>query len=167
MNEKKERSEEIEVWRNFLVFHNEVITQIESALRNAGCISLAWYDILIVLERSKNKSLTMKDLIKETVLTKSGVSKIVDRIEDGKLITRKKSQADARSVLIQITKEGSIEVRRAWALYKQNIEEFFLSPLHATELNMMASIFKKLRANLSYVNQDSLTLSSDRIDVSK
>ncbi|EKJ87802.1 DNA-binding MarR family transcriptional regulator [Leptospira meyeri] len=148
MDEKKEKSDGIEIWRNFLVFHNEIITQIESSLKNAGCISLAWYDILIVLERSKEKSLTMKDLIKETVLTKSGVSKIVDRIEEGKLLSRKKSPLDARSVSIQITDQGSVEVRRAWTIYKLNIEKFFLSQLNASEKNLMASIFSKLRSNL-------------------
>jgi DNA-binding MarR family transcriptional regulator len=145
MNEKKERNEEIEIWRNFLVYHDEVTSRIEAALKKEGCISLAWYDMLIVLERAKEKSLTMKDLIKETVITKSGVSKILDRIEEGKLITRKKSQEDARSVNIQITKQGSLEVRRAWSIYKENIFGLFLDPLTPAERENLLGILKKLR----------------------
>lgn len=145
MSQKKDKNEEIEIWRNFLVYHSEIINQIDHSLKNANCISLAWYDILIVLERSEGKSLRMKDLIGETVLTKSGVSKILDRIEDGKLITRKQSEQDARSIQISITKQGSLEVRRAWAIYKENIESYFLNPLTLTEKSTLTTIFNKLR----------------------
>ena len=148
MDEKKIKNEEIEIWRNFLVYHNEVTNQIDNALKKADCISLAWYDILIVLERSENKSLIMKELIRETVLTKSGVSKILDRIEEGKPITRKQSQHDARSVQVFITKQGSLEVRKAWAIYKENIEGYFLNPLTPTERSTLSTIFTKLRTNL-------------------
>lgn len=149
MAEKKDRNDEIEIWRNFLVYHDEVTSRIESVLKKEECISLAWYDILIVLERSKDKSLTMKELIKETVITKSGVSKILDRIEDGKLIIRKKSQEDARSVYIHITKQGSLEVRRAWSIYKENIHQLFLDPLDTTEKETLMTILLKLRGRVN------------------
>lgn len=149
MSDKKEKDEEIELWRNFLVYHNEVTGQIEAALKKSDCISLAWYDVLIVLERSKEKSLTMKELIKETVLTKSGVSKILDRIEEGRLITREKSEQDARSVQVYITKEGSLAVRRAWTIYKENIKAFFLSPLTQNEKAVLSTALLKLRDKLS------------------
>jgi DNA-binding MarR family transcriptional regulator len=146
--ERKEKYEDIEIWKNFLVYHKDVTSRIETSLKRSDCISLAWYDILIVIERSKEKNMTMKELIDETVLTKSGVSKILDRIEEGKLISRKKSHLDARSVFIAITKEGSLEVRKAWSIYKKCIEDFFLATLSTSEKTILKTVLIKLRSKL-------------------
>lgn len=148
MKEKKIEDSDIEIWRNFLVYQSEIVYEIDSALKKADCISLAWYDILIVLERSKSKSLPMSELIQETVLTKSGVSKLLDRIQAKGLVTSKKSKEDARSLVIHITDEGSLEVRKTWKIYKEMIDQFFLAPLTNSEKNILKISFIKLRAKL-------------------
>lgn len=143
---KKEISRDFEIWRNFLVFHKEVITKIENDLKKENCISLAWYDVLIVLERAEGKSLPLKELLSETVLTKSGVSKIMDRIEEAGMIKRKKSKHDARSLFIEITNDGSSEVRRAWQIYKLGILKYFLNRLSTEQKGVMKSCLVQLRA---------------------
>ena len=148
-SKKKENYEDIEIWRNFLVYHKEVLSSIEKKLKEKDCISLAWYDILIVIEKSGEKKVSFKKLLEETVITKGGVSRTLDRIEEQKLILRKKSQEDGRELFIAITKEGSLEVKKAWQIYKKCIEEYFLNQLTSEEKILLKSLFPKLRKRIS------------------
>ncbi|GBF50031.1 MarR family protein [Leptospira ryugenii] len=140
----KEKSIGIEIWRHFLTMHHEIIQQIERDLRASDCISLVWYDVLIVLVRSGKDSLSLKELLADLVLTKSAVSKLLDRMEVAHMIRRRQSSEDGRSLRIEILPKGKEAVKVAWPIYKNGIQKYFLDAIpkesHSDILQMFIGI---------------------------
>lgn len=142
----REKSIGIEIWRHFLTAHHEIIQQIERDLRAADCISLVWYDVLIVLVRSGGNSLSLKELLADLVLTKSAVSKLLDRMEAAQMIRRHQSSADGRSLMIEILPKGKEAVKVAWPVYKNGIQKYFLDAIPKEKQEDMLQIFTHVRA---------------------
>ncbi|HMV42377.1 MAG TPA: MarR family transcriptional regulator [Leptospiraceae bacterium] len=146
---KEQRILEVESWRSFLSFHADVMFQIEKEMSLAGLIPLAWYDVLIVLEQSREKKRTLGELSKKCLLTKSGISKIMNTLEKEKLVTRYKNQDDGRSYYAEITEKGSNLVKKAWVKYKECIYKYFIDNLSKEEQTNLRIIFQRLKENLS------------------
>lgn len=141
----KEKSLGIEIWRYFLTIHHEILQQIERDLRTSGCISLVWYDVLIVLARSGKDSLSLKELLADLVLTKSAVSKLLDRIEMAEMIRRHPSSDDGRSLQIELLPKGKEAVKLAWPIYKNGIQKYFLDAIPNESQVEILEVFTRIR----------------------
>lgn len=144
----KENRAAIAAWRELIAYQAEALYRTERELKAAGAIPLAAYDILIELETAPQKRLRMYDLSQACVLTKSGATKIVNRLEKMGFLTREKCPSDLRGFFAVISAKGSAAVRAAWPIYRQCIEKFFRSALSENEITALAKMLKKLRGNL-------------------
>jgi DNA-binding MarR family transcriptional regulator len=116
-------------WRAFLAAHAALMRQIEDDLKASGLPPLTWYDVLWPLQRSPDGRLRMNELADEVVLSRTGLVRLVDRIERAGLLRREPVPEDARGSYAAITDEGLETLRRMWPVYRRHIQMGFIEPL--------------------------------------
>src|SRR5919204_1816530 len=117
---------ELAAWRAFLSAHARAVGEIERNLREEGLPPLAWYDVLWPLYRAADRRLRMKELADEVVLSRTGLVRLVDRIERAGLLRREPVPGDGRGAYAAITKQGEEMLRRMWPAYARGIRKEFL-----------------------------------------
>jgi DNA-binding MarR family transcriptional regulator len=118
-------------WRALLNAHARVIGRIERDLRDEGLPPLAWYDVLWALYRAPDRRLRMTELADHVVLSRTGLVRLVDRIEAAGLIRREAVPEDRRGAYATLTEAGAEMLRRMWPVYARGIRELFLKPVGA------------------------------------
>src|SRR5436190_20253361 len=115
--------EHLAAWRALLNVHARLTEHIEQALTDAGLPPLSWYDVLWALYRAPGKSLRMGQLAENVTISRSGLTRLVDRIEAAALLERRPAAGDRRAVEVAITPEGSRLLRRMWPVYESVLRE--------------------------------------------
>jgi DNA-binding MarR family transcriptional regulator len=70
-------------------------------------LSLAQVDVLTALARAENASLTCSEIAEQTLITKGGITGILDRLEARGLVKRTASPHDRRSVVVRLSAKGN------------------------------------------------------------
>lgn len=134
----------IRAWRTFLGAHAAVIRRLEAELEAEGLISLADYDVLLNLASASGGKLRMSELADNVLLSRSGMTRRIDRLEGAGFVRRDECAADRRGSFASITPEGLARVRSAGPTHLRGIEEHFLAKLTADELNAIRSALEKI-----------------------
>jgi DNA-binding MarR family transcriptional regulator len=134
----------IEAWRTFLCAHAAVMRRLEAELEAAGHVSLGDYDVLINLATAPGGKLRMSELADYVLLSRSGMTRRIDRLEAAGLVRRDECAADRRGSYAAITPEGIERVRSAGPTHLRGIEEHFLARLTTGELEAVQSALAKL-----------------------
>jgi DNA-binding MarR family transcriptional regulator len=116
-------------WRSFLGAHAAVIARIEADLAGAGLPPLSWYDVLWALYSAPGRQRRMGELVDHVVLSRTGMTRLVDRIEAAGLLRREPVPGDRRGAFAVVTDEGIGTLRRMWAIYAPRIQELFVEPI--------------------------------------
>lgn len=121
--------ERLELWRGFLNAHARVTRAIGRDLAEAGLPDLGWYDLLWTLYRRPGRSLRVKELAEEVVLSPTAMSRFVDRVEAAGCVRREPDPDDRRALQVTLTDEGVALLRRMWPVYARGIERHFAAHL--------------------------------------
>jgi DNA-binding MarR family transcriptional regulator len=138
---------ELATWRAFLNAHAVLIERIERDLRAEGLPPLSWYDVLWPLYRAEGRRLRINALAEEVVLSRTGLVRLVDRLEDNGLLRREPVPEDGRGSYAVITEEGAATLRRMWPVYRSHIREDFLDPLGAGAGRLKTALERILEKN--------------------
>lgn len=112
-------------WLAVLEAHARVAPAIERALQ-AGCgISLAWFEVLVRLLAAPEARLRQQELADALLVTKSGVTKLVDRIEAAGLVARVPDPIDRRSTHVVLTEAGRAMAEAAVPVHLAAVAEHF------------------------------------------
>ncbi len=128
---------DLTVWRTFLNAHATAVGRIEDDLTREGGLPLVDYDVLIALEHAPDNRLRLRDLNRRVVLTRSGVTRLVDRLEEAGLLRRERCVEDRRAIYAVLNDEGRNAIRRTWPIYASGIQRHFvrfLSPPYSSIL---------------------------------
>jgi DNA-binding MarR family transcriptional regulator len=112
-------------WRAFLGAHARVTRRISRELVEAGLPDLGWYDVLWALHRAPGRRLRVNELAREVVLSPTGMSRLVDRVEAAGYVRREPDPRDRRALQVALTDEGVEALRRMWPVYAAGIERHF------------------------------------------
>jgi DNA-binding MarR family transcriptional regulator len=134
------------VWALFLTAHAVLIEAIERRLAQAGLPPLAWYDLLWGLERSPEQRLRMSELAEKVVLSRSNLTRLVDRLEEAGLVLRERSEEDRRGAYAVLTETGREMRRRMWPVYQAGIRQLFESQLSDAEAQAMGAVLRRVLA---------------------
>lgn len=148
--EKERLSEQnLAAWRNFLKAHAVVVDRIDHDLLAAERLPLSSYDVLIELYEAPERRLRMHELAQRVVLSRSGLTRLVDRLEAEGLLRRDRSTTDRRGAYAVITGQGIEALRRAWPVYAQGIARYFAQWLSPEETQVLETAFERiLRSSL-------------------
>ena len=135
------------VWRAFQWANTVVMRNMERRLEAQG-LPIAWFDVLVHLAEAPDGRLRMQVLADSVVLSRSGITRLIDRMERTGLVRREASTEDRRGAYAVITDQGQQALQHVWAVHQQDIEEYFTKLLTGAEMRSLYPILVKvIRAN--------------------
>ena len=121
-------------WRAFLQAHARVVRRLDEELRAEHDLTVGEYDALLTIARAPDRRIRMRQLADEVILSKSGVTRLIDRLVDDGLVERSACLVDARGAEAVITDRGLARLRKASRTHLRGIHEHFLGILEPTDL---------------------------------
>lgn len=134
------------LWRQYLTAHTRVLERIQQQMDEAGLPSLEWYDVLYTLKEAPEYRMRLSELAEEVLLTRSNLTRLVDRLERAGLLQRKACPNDRRGIYAVLTEEGIAMQERMWKVYAEGIANYFATAIPPEDLDCFAAILMKLRA---------------------
>ena len=133
-----------EAWPLFLRTYAVLVERLEEELQTERDLPLTWFDVLAQLEGAPEGRLRMHDLAESILLSKSGMTRLVDRMERAGLIERASCETDRRVVYAAITAEGRKRFAAAAPVAVRGVENYFTAPLNRTEKAALMSALNKI-----------------------
>jgi DNA-binding MarR family transcriptional regulator len=131
------RDPRLETWRSFLVAHAQIRRMLERELQAEQSLGLGEYEVLLLLARAENRQLRMNELADRLVLSRSGVTRLVDRLQAEALVERASCATDRRGSWATLTNAGHDRLRRASPTHLRGVGEHFLDRIPAAELEAL------------------------------
>lgn len=134
------------MWRLFRTTYVTVVEQIEKDLEQAGLPPLIWYSVLWTLERAPGQEMRLHELADEVFLSRSNITRLIDRLEEAGLLCRKRCAMDRRGAYAAITQEGLTMRKRMWEVYSTGIANYFMDHLSDEEVQVLETVFDRALA---------------------
>ena len=133
-------TEGLTAWRLFLRSHALVLRRLETDLLHEHQLPLASYDVLVQLVESPGHRLRMTELADAVLLSRSGLTRLVDRLEREGLVERQACVEDARGLFAVLTDSGLIRLRQASPTHLRGIHDYAVGRLSPDELREFARL---------------------------
>jgi DNA-binding MarR family transcriptional regulator len=134
----------MEAWMALLGAHSRLVTAVSRELEAACGIPLAWFDVLFQLSVARDGRLRMLDLASAVMLSKSGLTRLLDRMEEAGLIARTAVPGDRRSLHAQLTPAGQELQRKARPVVRQAVERRLAARLREPEVRTLRDVLRRL-----------------------
>jgi DNA-binding MarR family transcriptional regulator len=144
MRKRCESTGRFETWIMLLVAHSTVVEALERDFEAIGGLQLSWYDVLAQLALAPDHKLRMNELADSVLLSKSGITRLVDRMERSGLIKREACATDRRVINATLTEKGRKLYEKASPIHRKGVEEYFTRWLTETEVKSLRSAFDKV-----------------------
>ena len=138
----------VTAWRSFLEAHARITAELEYDLQEQRGIPLSWYDVLVQLSEAPNGRLRMQELAASVLLSKSGLTRLFDRMENAGLVRREPCETDARGIVAAITPAGRATLRSAAPVHLRGVHSSFARHLTNEEARTLDRAFGKMLAAL-------------------
>ena len=134
----------LDAWRAFLRAHARLTRELERELQAEQSMALADYDVLVQLALAEDQRLRMSDLADRVLLSRSGITRLVDRLEATGLVQRVTCESDRRGQWAQLTEAGRQRLRTASPTHLRGVAEHFLDRIPAAELDQLRTILERV-----------------------
>ncbi len=142
MSTKKE--DLLDAWSTFFVSHALSVRKIEKRIAGVSPLSLSEYDVLLTLSRTPGQRLRLAQLAEESMFTRSGISRVVKRLEQKSYLTRLPCQEDNRGAFAQLSAQGRKALQEAWKLYSREVLEIFSPAFTQAEARELKRLLEKI-----------------------
>jgi DNA-binding MarR family transcriptional regulator len=122
-------------WRAFLLAHARIVRRLDEELRAEHDLTIGEYDALVTIAQAPDRRIRMRQLADEVILSKSGVTRLIDRLVDDGLVERSACLSDARGAEAVLTERGLARLRAASTTHLRGINEHFLAVLGHDDLD--------------------------------
>ncbi|WP_404403265.1 MarR family winged helix-turn-helix transcriptional regulator [Pelagibacterium halotolerans] len=134
-------------WSQWLNTHAMALRAIEGQLKAAGQPPLAWYDLLLELERVGGE-MRIGDLAERLVVERYNMTRLLDRMAGEGLIERRADPVDRRAALAVITPAGKATRAKMWPHYRAAIDSVFSDALTPADAAALTAALRKVKARL-------------------
>ncbi len=121
-------------WRAFLLAHARVSRRLDEELRAEHDLSFAEYEALLTIATAPDRRIRMRHLADQVLLSKSGVTRLIDRLVADGLVERDTCVTDARGAEAVLTDAGLTRLRAASTTHLRGISDHFLGVLDDRQL---------------------------------
>ena len=135
--------ERLRAWRLYFESALAVSDVLNAELERDAGLSLRWYDALVHLEETPD-GLRMNELAERILYSKSGFTRVVDRLEEAGLVRRVRPENDRRSILVSLTDKGRATMERARGYHRDGIERHFSQYLSEQEIKALTRALEKV-----------------------
>ncbi|HEX8833438.1 MAG TPA: MarR family transcriptional regulator, partial [Abditibacteriaceae bacterium] len=153
----KKKADKEEMWRTqhnlsgechraysaLLRSYASVLRQIEEHSKAEGALAPEWYDVLLALEYAPEGRLRVGELACRVTVSRSGLTRLVDRLEAAGLVSRQLHPSDRRSFEIILTPEGRAEREKTWPIYASIIARVFGTHYNDDEARQLADLLTR------------------------
>jgi DNA-binding MarR family transcriptional regulator len=136
--------EELGAWRGLLRVHARLTRALDAELASEHGLPLSSYEVLLFLADAPGGQMRMSELADGVLLSRSGLTRLVDRMERDGLLRRERCADDARGFLATITPKGRTLFARARRTHLDGVRERFLSQLSPEEQRTLAELWERV-----------------------
>ena len=133
-------------WRLFFESAMALLDVLDSELQDAVGIPQRWYDVLVHTDESPN-GIQMTELADRILYSKSGFTRVIDRMEEADLVRRVRPPNDRRSILVLLTEKGTKTLERARRHHRDGIQRHFSEHLSDTDVKALTRALEKISAH--------------------
>jgi DNA-binding MarR family transcriptional regulator len=134
----------LDAWRSYLQSHASIVRVLDAELDAAHGMTTRDYEVLLYLSQAEGGHLPMSALAESTMLTRSGITRLVDGLVEAGCIERVACPNDARISYAQLTDRGSEKLREAGCTHVASIRRLFLENFSPGEIEQLASLLSRL-----------------------
>jgi DNA-binding MarR family transcriptional regulator len=131
-------------WRSYLQSHAAIVRVLDAELQAEHGLTTRDYEVLLYLAQAEGRHLPMSALAERTMLTRSGITRLVDGLVAAGLIERVACAQDARVSYAQLTEPGLARLRRAGCAHVASINRLFVERFTPDELARLAELLSRL-----------------------
>jgi DNA-binding MarR family transcriptional regulator len=130
-------------WRAFLIAHARVARRLEAELLARNDLPLAEFDVLFQLDMADGHRLRMNELANRVVLSRAGITRLVDRLAADGLVARLRCADDARGTYAVLTDLGRHRLDEARPGHFEAVRRYFLAAFSRPELAALSGLLDR------------------------
>jgi DNA-binding MarR family transcriptional regulator len=134
----------LEAWRSYLQSHASILRVLDADLVAEHGMTSRDYEVLLYLSQADERKLPMSALAESTMLTRSGITRLVDGLVESGMIERVSCESDARISYAQLTDAGYEKLRQAGRTHVAGIQRLFLEHFTLDEIDHLAELLGRL-----------------------
>ncbi|MGH2980057.1 MAG: MarR family winged helix-turn-helix transcriptional regulator [Solirubrobacterales bacterium] len=138
---------EAKAWTGLLRAHAALVREVDCELRAAHGLPLSWYDVLREAASTPDGRIRMGELAARVMLTRAGLSGLVDRLERANLVERRPCAGDARGTYAVVTREGRRLLERADLTHRDAVRHRYTSHFDDAELELVGRVWERVAAD--------------------
>ena len=131
-------------WRGLLRAQAGLVKTLDAELERAHGLALSSLEVLLALDAAPQKRIRMFDLAESVLLSRSGVSRMVDRLERDGLVARHSCAQDARGSFAALTDAGAAKVAVARATHIEGVRRHLVAHFSSAELATLGGLLGRL-----------------------
>jgi DNA-binding MarR family transcriptional regulator len=135
---------ELGAWRGMLRVHTALVKALDAELTAEHDLPLSSYEVLITLESAPGHKRRMAELADSVLLSRSGMTRLVDRLEKEQLLVRDTCTDDGRGCFAVLTPKGHELLAQARPTHLEGVRERFLSHFSEDELRLFAECWERV-----------------------
>ena len=135
---------ELHAWRGLLRAHVIVVKRLDAELEATHGLALTSYEVLLHLKHAEDSRMRMCDLAEGIMLSRSGLTRLVDRLERDGLVERVSCSDDARGAFARLTEAGEAKLRAAAPTHLEGIRRHFLAHVTPEQLAVLGEVWDAL-----------------------
>jgi DNA-binding MarR family transcriptional regulator len=142
---KRLSATEYHAWTGFLRTHARLMRELDEELQGSHGLPLSSFDVLIQLDHAPEKRLRMRDLADAVVLSRSGLTRLVDRLVREGYVRRERCGEDARGSFAVLTPEGQRVIDEVRPSHIAGVRRRFHDHLDKAELARLSAVWERLQ----------------------
>jgi DNA-binding MarR family transcriptional regulator len=146
---KQLNERELAAWRGFLRVHASLVRDLDRELEEAHGLPLTHYEVLLYLANAPDNRLRMSDLASSVLLSQSGVTRLVDRLERAGHVARMPCPEDRRVLWARLTDAGRARLEEARPTHLAGIRARFLAHFDDAELEELAAGWERVQPGVT------------------
>jgi DNA-binding MarR family transcriptional regulator len=138
---------ELAAWRGMLQMHAQITQLLDAQMRTEHGLSVSSYEVLMFLADAPDRRLRMAEIADRVLLSRSGLTRLVDRLVQLSYVTRCAAEDDGRGAYAELTDAGLEQFQAAQRTHREGVREFYLGHLSTTDTVVLGDIFSRLAAS--------------------
>ena len=137
---------ELRAWRGLLRVHARLVKTLDAELVAGHGLGVTSYEVLLYLADAPEGKMRMHEIASSVLLSRSGLTRLVDRLEREQLIERSACASDARGAYAVITPQGRAKLDAARRTHLEGVRRHFLDHLDADEQERVGALWDQVLA---------------------
>src|SRR4051794_11768361 len=134
---------ELAAWRGMLQMHAHITQALDVQMRTEHGLSVSSYEVLMFLAEAPERRLRMAEIADQVLLSRSGLTRLVDRLVQLGYVTRCAAENDGRGAYAELTDAGLEKFQAAQRTHREGVRAYFLDRLSITDTVILGDIWTR------------------------